>query len=166
MPTAMTPLNARTLLEQERIDRGPITAADGAVLARSVRGAEGTYQRVYPTREQFAHAIGYYYTDLGSAGLEKYRDSALNGQSGSNLQRILDQLQGKQQKGDKVVTTLDPAAQQVANSARRANWQWLYPQLKPGRHLGNEEKLCAVRRDVRRCSLNRKRIEGGFPART
>jgi penicillin-binding protein A len=111
------PLNARTLLEQQRIDRGPITAANGAVLARSVRRAEGTYERVYPTREQFAHAVGYYYTNLGSAGLERYRNSALNGQSGSNLQRILDQLQGKQQKGEKVVTTLDPAAQQVANSA-------------------------------------------------
>jgi peptidoglycan glycosyltransferase len=111
------PLNARTLLEQQRIDRGPITAANGAVLARSVRRSEGTYERVYPTREQFAHAVGYYYTNLGSAGLERYRNSALNGQSGSNLQRILDQLQGKQPKGDKVVTTLDPGAQQVANSA-------------------------------------------------
>jgi penicillin-binding protein A len=111
------PLNARTLLEQQRIDRGPITAANGAVLARSVRRSEGIYERVYPTREQFAHAVGYYYTNLGSAGLERYRNSALNGQSGSNLQRILDQLQGKQTKGDKVVTTLDPGAQQVANSA-------------------------------------------------
>ena len=32
------PLNKRMLLEQERIERGEITAADGAVLARSVRG--------------------------------------------------------------------------------------------------------------------------------
>ncbi len=111
------PLNARMLLEQQRIHRGPITAANGTVLARSVRRSEGTYERVYPTREQFAHAVGYYYTNLGSAGLEHYRNSALNGQSGSNLQRILDQLQGKQQQGDKVVTTLDPGAQQVANSA-------------------------------------------------
>ena len=42
------PLNKRALLEQERIDRGPILAADGTVLARSVRGAEGVYQRIYP----------------------------------------------------------------------------------------------------------------------
>ncbi len=32
------PLNARALLEQERIARGPILAANGTVLARSVRG--------------------------------------------------------------------------------------------------------------------------------
>ena len=31
------PLNARSLLEQQRIDRGKIFAADGSVLARSVR---------------------------------------------------------------------------------------------------------------------------------
>jgi penicillin-binding protein A len=111
------PLNARTLLEQQRIDRGPITAADGSLLARSVPRAEGTYERIYPTRDEFAHAIGYYYTDLGSAGVERFRNSWLNGQTGTNLQTILNQLQGKEPRGDKVVTTLDPGAQQVANTA-------------------------------------------------
>ena len=33
------PLNARALLEQQRIDRGTIVAADGTVLARSVRSS-------------------------------------------------------------------------------------------------------------------------------
>ena len=64
-------LNARGLLEQQRIDRGRILAADGAVLARSVRGAEGTYERVYPTGQEFAHAIGYsfIFPDLGQTGV-------------------------------------------------------------------------------------------------
>src|SRR5947209_17916521 len=44
-------LNARTLLERERIERGPIVAADGRVLARSVRTSDGTYVRVYPAGE-------------------------------------------------------------------------------------------------------------------
>ena len=90
-------LNARALLEQERIARGKILAADGTVLARSVRGAEGTYQRTYPRGEEFAHAIGFSYVnpDLGQTGLERYRNAALNGQTGTNLQTILDQLQGK-----------------------------------------------------------------------
>jgi peptidoglycan glycosyltransferase len=110
-------LNARTLLERQRIDRGPIVAADGTVLARDIRRGEGTYERVYPTGPEFAHAVGYYYTTLGSAGLERYRDEYLSGQTASNLQRILDQLQGRQQSGDKVITTFDPAAQRVANSA-------------------------------------------------
>jgi peptidoglycan glycosyltransferase len=111
------PLNARALLEQQRIDRGLIVAADGTVLARSVRNSEGIYERSYPTGEAFAHAIGYSYTNFGSVGLERYRNAALNGQNSTNLQGILDQLQGKKARGDKVVTTLDPRAQQVANAA-------------------------------------------------
>jgi peptidoglycan glycosyltransferase len=116
------PLNARGLLEQQRIDRGRIVAADGTVLARSVRSSassrsESVYERRYPTRDEFAHAIGYNFTNLGRTGLERYRNPALSGQSANNLQTILDQLQGKKRRGDEVVTTLDPNAQQVANKA-------------------------------------------------
>ena len=112
-------LNARGLLEQERIDRGRILAADGTVLARSVRGREGTYQRTYPTGEEFAHAVGYSYIDpdLGQTGIERFRNTELNGKTGTNLQTILNQLQGKKAQGDEVITTLDPAAQKVAISA-------------------------------------------------
>jgi peptidoglycan glycosyltransferase len=112
------PLNKRTLLEQQQIDRGRILAADGTVLARSVRGAEGTYKRTYPAGEEFAHAIGYSYPlSLGRSGLESFRNAALSGQTGTNLQAILDQLQGKRPQGDEVLTTLDPAAQRVAIAA-------------------------------------------------
>jgi len=111
--------NARRLLEQERIDRGRILAANGTVLARSVRGPEGVYQRTYPTGEEFAHAVGYSYIDpdLGQTGIERFRNSPLNGQTGDNLQSVLDQLQGKKPQGDDVVTTLQPAAQREAISA-------------------------------------------------
>jgi peptidoglycan glycosyltransferase len=116
------PLNARALLEQERIDRGRIVAADGSVLARSVRTSgstrsESVYERRYPAGDEFAHAIGYYFTDLGRTGLERFRNKTLNGQSDTNLQTILDQLQGKKKQGNAVFTTLDPGAQQVANRA-------------------------------------------------
>jgi peptidoglycan glycosyltransferase len=112
-----SPLNRRALLEQERIARGPIRAADGTVLARSVRGSEGTYERTYPRGEEFANTIGYSYTDLGQTGLERFRNTALNGQTGTNLQTILNQLQGKRPQGDEVLTTLDPQAQQKAIAA-------------------------------------------------
>jgi peptidoglycan glycosyltransferase len=111
------PLNHRSLLEQERIQRGPILAADGTVLARSVRTGEGTYERTYPTGEEFAHAIGYSYTDPGRTALERYRNAPLTGQTQSNLQSLLDQLQGRSNRGDRVLTTLDPAAQQAAIAA-------------------------------------------------
>jgi penicillin-binding protein A len=121
------PLNARTLLRQERIDRGRILAADGSVLARSLRSpasgsggsnsAEVTYERTYPAGAEFAHAIGYSYVDLGQSGLERFHNAALTGQTGTNLQSILNQLQGKQPRGDSIFTTLDPGAQRVANAA-------------------------------------------------
>jgi peptidoglycan glycosyltransferase len=117
-------LNARGLLEEQHIDRGPILAANGAVLAHSVLAAgsessEGVYERTYPSGSEFAHAVGYsyIYPDLGRSGLELSRNAVLNGQSGTNLQSILDRLQGKQPQGDAVFTTLDPAAQRVANAA-------------------------------------------------
>ena len=114
-----SPLNARGVLEQQRVDRGRILADDGTVLARSVRGPEGTYTRTYPDGEEFAHAVGYSYVypDLGQTGIERFRNAALSGQTGRNLQSVLDQLQGKKPQGEDVYTTLDPAAQRVAISA-------------------------------------------------
>ena len=113
------PLNARALLDQQRIERGRIVASDGTVLARSVRTSSsgpGTFVRTYPTGDEFAHAIGYAFIDLGRTGLERFRNGPLNGRTGNDLQSILDQLQGKRPRGDEVVTTLDPAGQQIANS--------------------------------------------------
>jgi len=110
-------LNKRAVLEQERVQRGPIVAADGTLLARSLRGPEGTYRRSYPQGETWAQAIGYAYTDLGDAGLEHYRNGPLSGESTSELQSILNQLQGKRKQGDEIVTTLQPHAQGVALAA-------------------------------------------------
>ena len=111
------PLNARQLLEQEKINRGEILAANGTVLARSLPGREGTYSRTYPTGSLFAHPLGYYFTNLGATGLERYRNDVLEGQTQSNLQTILNQLQGIKPDGDKVITSLDPTAQRVAQQA-------------------------------------------------
>jgi len=120
------PLNARRVLELERNPRGPIVAADGTVLARSVRsgasspGGESTYQRTYPTGELFAAPIGYDYVapeDLGNTGLERFRNKELTGERGTNLQSVLDQLQGTEPQGEKIITTLDPAVQRVATEA-------------------------------------------------
>jgi peptidoglycan glycosyltransferase len=111
-------LNARSILEQERIDRGPIVAADGTVLARSVPRSEGTFERSYPQGGEFAQAVGYHFASgFGSFGLEQYRNAELSGTSTSNLQTVLNQLQGKKPAGDKVITTLEPSAQKVANAA-------------------------------------------------
>jgi peptidoglycan glycosyltransferase len=111
------PLNRRGLLEAERVARGRITAADGTLLARSVRGPDNVYHREYPQTGLFAHAIGYSFTTLGQAGLELSRNGYLNGTQTTDIGSILDQLRGRRRQGDNVVTTLDPSAQRTAVSA-------------------------------------------------
>jgi len=113
------PLDRRPLILQERIARGSILAADGAVLARSVRNREGFYERSYPFGSLFATPVGYAFTDLGETGIERYRNGQLNGQTGTTIQSFLNALQGKEPEGDTVVTTLDVHAQQVAAEALR-----------------------------------------------
>lgn len=105
--------NRRALLEEQRIRRGLIRAADGTVLARSLPARGGTYRRTYPQDGLFAHAIGYSFANLGRAGLERSRNGELIGER-NELTSIVDQLRGRQQEGDDVVTSLDPVAQRVA----------------------------------------------------
>lgn len=107
-------LNKRPLLAQLHVKRGAIKAADGAVLARSVRGPGGTYRRSYPPGSLFSHPVGYANIALNQlAGIERYRNDELSGQ-GDELGSLADQLQGKRRQGDTVVTTLDPEAQRIA----------------------------------------------------
>ncbi len=112
------PKNARTLLEEQRVARGSIRAADGTILAHSSRRPDGTYVRSYPTGSLFSQAIGYAYTTPGRAALEKSRNGELTGTTGtSQLNSIINQLTGHRRVGDEVVTTLDPKAQRVALQA-------------------------------------------------
>jgi peptidoglycan glycosyltransferase len=108
------PLNKRALLEEQRIKRGTIRAADGTLLARSVPGEADTWLRRYTAADQaVAHAIGYSYANLGRAGLERYRNDFLIGSS-DELTDFVDELTGREPVGENVVTTLDLDAQRVA----------------------------------------------------
>ena len=110
------PLNRRELLQEQKIRRGTIRSADGRVLARSVPGPGDTFGRRYPTGDLFAHAIGYSYTTIGRAGLERSRNDELTGQR-TELITALESILGRSNEGDDVRTTLDSKAQQVAMDA-------------------------------------------------
>jgi peptidoglycan glycosyltransferase len=107
------PLNDRTLVQELRIKRGKILAADGLDLARSTPAAGGTWNRFYPTRQEFAQVVGYSIPREGrAAGLELSRGEELRG-----LQTGLSSVFGpfnSHRVGDDVYTTLDPKAQEVA----------------------------------------------------
>jgi penicillin-binding protein A len=108
--------NRRPLLAEERIKRGTIRSADGKVLARSVKIDKDRYGRRYPTRDLFAHAIGYSYTSIGRSGLEQFRNDPLTGRR-TELIGAVDSLLNKRNVGDSIRTTLNSTAQRAAIDA-------------------------------------------------
>jgi penicillin-binding protein A len=110
--------NKRPLLEQQQIRRGRILAADGTVIAVSRpkgRGAGLRYVRHYPEGALFGHPIGYSFVREGDSEFEQFHNDELVGEE-SEFGSILDQLSGRNQEGDDIVTNLDSAAQRVALS--------------------------------------------------
>jgi peptidoglycan glycosyltransferase len=101
------------LLRALKIRRGTVFSADGTVIARSTRDAEGIYHRSYPKGRLFGHPVGYSYAGIGQAELERARDADLTGKTDA-ITTTFDQLLGKKQEGDDVRTTLDAKAQQIA----------------------------------------------------
>jgi peptidoglycan glycosyltransferase len=108
--------NKRPLLEQQQIERGRILAADGTVIARSVAKGAGEslrYVRRYPEGSLYGHPIGYSFVQQGDSEFEQFHNDELVGND-SEFTSILDELRGRRQEGNDIVTNLDPAAQSVA----------------------------------------------------
>ena len=108
--------NKRPLLEQQQIKRGRILAADGTVLARSVAkgsGANRRYVRRYPEGALYGHPIGYSFVRQGDSEFEKFHNDELVGEE-SEFGSILDQLRGRNQEGNDIVTNIEPEAQRAA----------------------------------------------------
>lgn len=105
--------NRRDLLRGIKIARGAIRAADGTIIARSVKDSQGVYERRYPAGYLFGHPVGYSYVSLGQSGLEAFYNRQLSG-GASATDSVLRQLVGNQDGGDELRTTLDPGAQKLA----------------------------------------------------
>jgi penicillin-binding protein A len=110
------PANHRILLQEERIKRGTIRAADGSVLAVS-RPIDGDrFGRRYPTGNLFSHPVGFFSIDRGRVGLEDSYNDQLSGRSTTAIGAI-ERLLGPQNVGDDLKTTLSPAGQRAAYTA-------------------------------------------------
>jgi peptidoglycan glycosyltransferase len=108
--------NKRPLFEQQQIQRGRILTADGTVIARSVAKGHGSgkrYVRRYPEGRLYGHPIGYSFADQGDSEFERFHNDELVGND-SEFTSILDQLRGRNQQGNDIVTNLDSAAQATA----------------------------------------------------
>jgi peptidoglycan glycosyltransferase len=108
------PKNRRALIEELRVKRGTIRAADGTLLARSEPAGAGTYRRVYTeASRELPQVIGFSDVDLGRAGIERSRNDELSGDTGE-IDDVLDQLKGGVERGDDVRLSIDLGAQRAA----------------------------------------------------
>ncbi len=116
------PRNSRVLLDEYSRQRGQISAS-GQVLAVSVPTDDRyKYLRTYPASPiapssplAYAPVTGFYSMQYGSTGLERAEDPVLNGSDNRLFgRRFFDLVSGRDPRGGNVVTTLNPAMQQVA----------------------------------------------------
>ena len=110
--------NRRPLLEDLRVPRGDIFAADGTLVAHSEPSGTGErriYTRSYPEGSLFSHAIGYSFEDQ-RVGLEQSRNDELTGEK-NEFVSLFEELVGHEREGDDVHTNLHQEAQRVAVDA-------------------------------------------------
>ena len=98
---AENPDNRRPLIEEQKIPRGLILAADGRTrLAQNRghgRGENRTYTRTYPTGGLFAHPVGFSYLKNGQRGLESSRNEDLVGKE-NEFATILSGLESRDRR--------------------------------------------------------------------
>ncbi|MGO8859634.1 MAG: penicillin-binding transpeptidase domain-containing protein [Acidimicrobiales bacterium] len=122
---ASSPNNPRVAVLKYNNPRGTIYAADGTVLAKSIRATRGPYDypyhyiRQYPDGPLYAGIVGYdsplYY---GTAGIEEEYNSQLSAHSGGpqNLSQLIFR-QSVPLTTDDVTLTVEPSLQQAAWNA-------------------------------------------------
>ena len=111
--------NKRPLFEQQQIRRGRILTADGVVIAKSVKKGKGDsmrFVRRYPEGSLFGHPIGYSFIEEGQSEFEQFHNEELVGEE-SEIASIADELLGREQEGNDIVTHIDADAQRTALAA-------------------------------------------------
>jgi penicillin-binding protein A len=112
------PANNRETVRDFTRQRGAITTADGAVLARSVASDDKyKFLREYPEGDLFGQVTGYFSFKYGTAGVEKQYNDVLAGQTAQQrLAQFGNLFDDSQNTGD-VILTLRKDVQQVARDA-------------------------------------------------
>ena len=112
------PGNNHTIAKQATIKRGSISTYDGTVLAESVQGEGGLYERTYPAGDLASQVVGYYSQKYGTSGIENtYNDTLTGEQNYANWLDVLNAQAGITQPGNDVVLTLDSRIQRAAQDA-------------------------------------------------
>jgi len=107
--------NKRSELMEERITRGMIYSADGEVLAKTKEDDLRNRERVYPFGSLFVHVIGRY--EHGKTGLELSENFNMLRSNINPVVKIVNEIQGKKNPGDHIITTFDTRLQKAASEA-------------------------------------------------
>lgn len=110
-----SPYNSLQDLFSKNVVRGEIQTKDGHVIARTKVGSDASETREYPDDRMFAHVAGFAVN--GKAGLEKQENFSLLRSHEFFLDQIVNDISGKKNTGDNVITTLDYEAQAAAYNA-------------------------------------------------
>jgi peptidoglycan glycosyltransferase len=112
------PANRRLLIKEYSIDRGFIVAGDKPIANSRATSDNLKFLRVYPQKALFGHISGYYSIVFGRYGLEQsYNDFLIGAGPEDRFSAIVDDLLGRDRKGNNLVLTIDPNMQRIARSA-------------------------------------------------
>lgn len=109
------PANRRLLVKEYSIQRGQILAG-GEEIAESVATDDRLkYLRRYPQKDLYAFMSGYYSIIYGRSQLEASFNDYLAGKAAGSIgSSIVDELLGRDRKGNTLVLTIDPELQRIA----------------------------------------------------
>jgi peptidoglycan glycosyltransferase len=115
---ANNPNNRRLIIREYQIRRGPIVVGDRDIVRSEPTDDDLKYRRVYEDPKLWSHLTGYYSFVLQRAGLEAAMNEALTGTSTEVLaQNLAELLGGRDDRGNAVQLTVDPAVQREARRA-------------------------------------------------
>lgn len=107
-----SPYNTRQDTFSDRVIRGDILSADGELLATTQVYEGGIEERVYPYSNIFSHVIGY--DSHGKSGLESEANFQLLTSHEFFIDQMKNQMNGRKNYGDTVITTLRANLQATA----------------------------------------------------
>ena len=99
----------------ERVTKGSILSDSGAVLAKTQKTGSGNEVRVYPYEGLFAHVVGR--ATHGKTGLEASESYTMLTSGINQMTALINELRGKKNPGNDVVTTLNLKMSQTASEA-------------------------------------------------
>lgn len=107
--------NKRQDLLAKRVIKGSVLSDNGKVLARTVTDDDGDEIREYPYNGLFSHVVGR--VEQGKTGLEASESYTMLTSNINPIVGMFNELQGKKNPGNNVVTTLNVKLSQVASDA-------------------------------------------------